>query len=491
MNITNTVGIYMVLCCAVALLGTSQAKDNARSICNTTLKIPRNYQAGRGDVQEGNGNIHNRSLSAWTWRINYEENRIPKSISEAVCTFSYCTDPKSHPDKAELHDKLNSVPIHQERGDSVTRGPPTPEACYSSMAPVGAHVAGLAAASSFTPELLIASQVLLFILLVTLLIICTQCGRHSFQLEESSEKERKSSTLIRVVKLEEAAESRENPVINDIVKDEEVPSPTSENGSVQTPLEITAWRRHTGVPNHQGHTGDTPNTHVTPVITDPVSGDTTPPATDPPFVPLTFAPVVTPLMEQEVALQSAPPTVSAHPPDAEPGGADSPGQSQEVPDGNIPENPDGFWQRGPAHHTYESLEEVREAVSDLPVSPQEEEKKVEPDYQTWEELDYSLLPPPPLFDPQHEAEPEFPAPPTSGEGEGEDPQGVGLNAMYAQVSKKYKVPPPPSQPPPDDEEEVPPPPSQPPPDVEEEEPAPPIPERASELEENPSTAQRA
>ncbi|XP_036398080.1 interleukin 17a/f2 [Megalops cyprinoides] len=103
-----------VLCCVAALLGTSQAKDKARSICNTTLKIPWNYQAGRGDVQEGNGNIHNRSLSAWTWRVNYEENRIPKSISEAVCNFSYCTDPKSDPDKAELHDKLNSVPIHQE-----------------------------------------------------------------------------------------------------------------------------------------------------------------------------------------------------------------------------------------------------------------------------------------------------------------------------------------------------------------------------------------
>ncbi|XP_036397501.1 extensin [Megalops cyprinoides] len=373
------------------------------------------------------------------------------------------------------------------------------------MAPVGVHVAGLVAASPFTPELLIASQVLLFILLITLLIICTQCGRHSFQLEESSEKERKSSTLIRVVKLEEAAESRENPVINDIVKDEEVPSPTSENGSVQTPLEITPWRRHTGVLNHQGQTGDTPTTDVTPVITDPVSGDTTPPVTDPPFVLPTFAPVVTPLMEQEVALQSAPPTVSSHPPEAETGGADSPVQSQEVPVGNIPENPDGFWQQGPAHHTYESLEEVREAVSDLRVSPQEEEKKkVEPDYQTWQELDYSLLPPPPLFDPQHEAEPEFPVPPTSGEGEGEDPQGMGFNAMYAQVSKKYKVPPPPSQPPPDNEEEVPPPPSQPPPDDEEEvppppfqpppddeeeDPAPPIPERASELEENPSTVQ--
>ncbi|KAG9336104.1 hypothetical protein JZ751_002451, partial [Albula glossodonta] len=93
---------------------TVHARHKANTLCNSSLKIPRNYQAVPTSVLEGNSNIHARSLSSWTWRINFEENRIPKTISEADCTSSYCVNPKRGPGRVEFDNKLNSVPIRQE-----------------------------------------------------------------------------------------------------------------------------------------------------------------------------------------------------------------------------------------------------------------------------------------------------------------------------------------------------------------------------------------
>ncbi|KAJ8393036.1 hypothetical protein AAFF_G00069400 [Aldrovandia affinis] len=104
----------LVACCLAALLVTAQTKDKAETVHSTTLKIPHNYQVASPGVLEGNGNIHARSLSAWTWRVNFQENRIPKAIHEAVCSSSYCLHPKYGRARDEMNEELNSVPIHQE-----------------------------------------------------------------------------------------------------------------------------------------------------------------------------------------------------------------------------------------------------------------------------------------------------------------------------------------------------------------------------------------
>ncbi|KAJ8341835.1 hypothetical protein SKAU_G00341260 [Synaphobranchus kaupii] len=103
----------MVACCLAILSVTTQAKHEAKSICNSELKVTRNYQAVPPGALVGNSNIHARALSPWTWRINFEEDRIPKTISEAVCSSKYCIDPKSGPGWAQNEVTLNSVPIPQ------------------------------------------------------------------------------------------------------------------------------------------------------------------------------------------------------------------------------------------------------------------------------------------------------------------------------------------------------------------------------------------
>ncbi|XP_061089152.1 interleukin 17a/f2 [Conger conger] len=79
----------------------------------TDLSFIQWYSTELHSLSKGNSNIHTRSLSAWTWRINFEENRIPKTISEAVCSSNYCIDPKSGPGWTQHDVKLNSVPISQ------------------------------------------------------------------------------------------------------------------------------------------------------------------------------------------------------------------------------------------------------------------------------------------------------------------------------------------------------------------------------------------
>ncbi|XP_016520527.1 interleukin 17a/f2 isoform X1 [Poecilia formosa] len=59
---------------------------------------------------EGNGNVHQRSLSPWSWRSSTVKNRIPSTIWEASCSTRFCSGPK--PGQEEEHN-WNSVPIHQ------------------------------------------------------------------------------------------------------------------------------------------------------------------------------------------------------------------------------------------------------------------------------------------------------------------------------------------------------------------------------------------
>ncbi|CAI5646411.1 uncharacterized protein si:ch73-204p21.2 isoform X1 [Oreochromis niloticus] len=83
---------------------------------------------------------------------------------------------------------------------------------------------------------------LLLILSIFLTGLCSDCGRHSFELQDP-EVNRTPSTLISVVKLEEV---RENPTINEIQNDEKQSRPEEE-----VSVQFTPWRSHLGVPQSQ------------------------------------------------------------------------------------------------------------------------------------------------------------------------------------------------------------------------------------------------
>uniref|UniRef100_A0A8C9S5K6 Interleukin-17A-like n=1 Tax=Scleropages formosus TaxID=113540 RepID=A0A8C9S5K6_SCLFO len=110
---SNRICYYLTVCTVFFLMEVTLSKASPQTVCGNTLKIPRGYHRAQPGLQNRNGDIHNRSLSAWTWTINHEENRIPKTITEAVCSFTYCINPKTNPDQIELDEKLISVPIHQ------------------------------------------------------------------------------------------------------------------------------------------------------------------------------------------------------------------------------------------------------------------------------------------------------------------------------------------------------------------------------------------
>lgn len=116
------------------------------------------------------------------------------------------------------------------------------------MAAVGAEVTG-------SPFFLLSGVIGFFILLLLLSIfltaLCSDCGRRSFELREPEDKN--PSALIRVVKLEEAMVARENPMINEIQRDEKDfnPAEVYKVPTVAT-VSFSALRSHMGEPqNHQ------------------------------------------------------------------------------------------------------------------------------------------------------------------------------------------------------------------------------------------------
>lgn len=110
------------------------------------------------------------------------------------------------------------------------------------MAAVGAEVAG----SWFLSSGVAGFFILLVLLSIFLTALCSDCNKRSFELRES-EANKNPSTLIRVVKLEEAMVARENPMINEIQNDEKDFNPGQENT-----VSFTPWRSHLGAPqNHQ------------------------------------------------------------------------------------------------------------------------------------------------------------------------------------------------------------------------------------------------
>nr|BAV01250.1 interleukin 17A/F2 [Cyprinus carpio] len=96
----------ILLSCVLANL--TLAKQGQKKICDTSLTISNDFHASLDEDAKGNGNIHNRSLSAWTWIPKYSPRRIPQVIFEAQCSSEYCTLPNG------VDTRLNSLPIYQE-----------------------------------------------------------------------------------------------------------------------------------------------------------------------------------------------------------------------------------------------------------------------------------------------------------------------------------------------------------------------------------------
>uniref|UniRef100_A0A673IX45 Interleukin 17a/f1 n=1 Tax=Sinocyclocheilus rhinocerous TaxID=307959 RepID=A0A673IX45_9TELE len=96
----------VLLGCALANL--TFAKQGQKRLCDTSLMISSDFSASPDTDAEGNGNIHNRSLSAWTWIPKISPHRIPQVNFEAQCNSEYCTFPSG------MDTRLNSLPIYQD-----------------------------------------------------------------------------------------------------------------------------------------------------------------------------------------------------------------------------------------------------------------------------------------------------------------------------------------------------------------------------------------
>ncbi|XP_026234544.1 interleukin 17a/f2 [Anabas testudineus] len=99
----------LLVCCSVLWVDFSSSTDTdppPPPHCDSRLALSSEVTSS----SEGNGNIHSRSLSPWSWRSSTVRNRIPSTLWEAECSSSFCTSPNpGHRDGQNL----NSVPIYQ------------------------------------------------------------------------------------------------------------------------------------------------------------------------------------------------------------------------------------------------------------------------------------------------------------------------------------------------------------------------------------------
>ncbi|XP_015199606.2 uncharacterized protein [Lepisosteus oculatus] len=95
------------------------------------------------------------------------------------------------------------------------------------MAPVGEGLELWATVRDLPQELTVISFSAFFIFLI-LLILCTTCGRQSFELKDTTRTEKPSSQLVRVIKLEDSG-SRINPDLKRIMDDEKDNTPRITN----------------------------------------------------------------------------------------------------------------------------------------------------------------------------------------------------------------------------------------------------------------------
>ncbi|XP_073320694.1 uncharacterized protein [Pagrus major] len=160
------------------------------------------------------------------------------------------------------------------------------------MAAVGSEVT----CSWFLSSGVVSFFILLLLLSIFLTALCSDCRRRSFELRDP-EVDRNPSSLIRVVKLEEAMGARENPMINEIQNDEKgnaasftpwrshLGAPHNQqvvqtNGSTavtktmsgsetsgdENPVSFTPWRSHLGAPQSQDLSSSAPQDHIYSVI---------------------------------------------------------------------------------------------------------------------------------------------------------------------------------------------------------------------------------
>ncbi|XP_042341229.1 uncharacterized protein si:ch73-204p21.2 isoform X1 [Plectropomus leopardus] len=110
------------------------------------------------------------------------------------------------------------------------------------MTAVGAEVTG----SWFLMSGVAGFFIILLLLSIFLTALCSECSKRSFELRDP-EADKDPSTLIRVVKLEDAMVARENPMINEIQNDEKDLTPREANT-----VSFTPWRSHLGASqNHK------------------------------------------------------------------------------------------------------------------------------------------------------------------------------------------------------------------------------------------------
>ncbi|XP_055027948.1 uncharacterized protein [Misgurnus anguillicaudatus] len=103
------------------------------------------------------------------------------------------------------------------------------------MAPISTELMGLALTEQ--PEAAFLSILIVFILSIALLLMCTTCQKHSFELEQKAPTQN-SSNLVRVATKGEGGS--QNPAANEITSDEIGNLEISPEG-----LPYKAWRSHT------------------------------------------------------------------------------------------------------------------------------------------------------------------------------------------------------------------------------------------------------
>uniref|UniRef100_A0A668A109 Interleukin-17A-like n=1 Tax=Myripristis murdjan TaxID=586833 RepID=A0A668A109_9TELE len=110
-----------VLCSALWVL--SWARERAPPLSSGCDSMMSFSPPPVSSSSEGNGNIHVRSLSPWTWKPSTVKNRIPSTIWEAECSSAHCSGlAPGQPDEPGL----NAVPIQQ----SVLVLSRRPSGCY-------------------------------------------------------------------------------------------------------------------------------------------------------------------------------------------------------------------------------------------------------------------------------------------------------------------------------------------------------------------------
>lgn len=102
------------------------------------------------------------------------------------------------------------------------------------MAPVEAVIGSWGAPWSSSLEVAVFSLFVLLLLCFIFLALCAYCERNSFELRDTIA-ERSQSTLIRMVRLEDAQAARENPMINEITRDEKDPGPMFQRQATSSP----------------------------------------------------------------------------------------------------------------------------------------------------------------------------------------------------------------------------------------------------------------